>query len=169
MPTKSKSHATYSPEFKEQALLKARQRGKQSIRALADELNISFGTLKSWLKSPRAEVPHAAPLPVGGSAHAWSLAQRLQALIQSHALTGEALAAWCREKGLFEHQLHQWHAAFCQPSSVSSPVDGALRALQRDHAQLQRQLLRKDKALAEAAALLVLQKKFQALWEEEAK
>lgn len=44
----------------------------------------------------------------------------------------------------------------------------ALRALQREHALLQRQVLRKDKALAEAAALLVLQKKFQALLGDEA-
>jgi hypothetical protein len=42
-----------------------------------------------------------------------------------------------------------------------------LRELQSKHDQLERQLLRKDKALAEAAALLVLQKKFQALWADE--
>ena len=44
--------------------------------------------------------------------------------------------------------------------------DGALRELQARHEQLQREMRRKDRALAEAAALLVLQKKFQALWED---
>ena len=45
----------------------------------------------------------------------------------------------------------------------------ALRELQVKHDGLQRELRRKEKALAEAAALLVLQKKFQALWEVEKK
>ena len=44
----------------------------------------------------------------------------------------------------------------------------ALRELQAKHDQLQRDMRRKDKALAEAADLLVLQKKFQALWADEA-
>ncbi len=171
MPTQS--HTAHSPEFKEQALLKARQRGDKTIRSIAQELNLPFGTLKGWLKSSNARAApaaHAPPgLPVGGSAQSWSPAQRLQALNESHAFTGEALAAWCREHGLFEHQLGQWRAAFCAPSTTESNSHmTALRALQREHALLQRQVLRKDKALAEAAALLVLQKKFQALLGDEA-
>ena len=73
------------------------------------------------------------------------------------------LHAWCREKGLFEHQLKAWGEAFCSataPESCESKT--ALRDLQVKHDGLQRELRRKDKALAQAAALLVLQKKFQA-------
>jgi hypothetical protein len=83
---------------------------------------------------------------------------------------GPALHAWCREKGLFEHQLIQWREAFCastQPSAASAAeqrlANGALRELQGRHDQLEREVRRKDRALAEAAALLILQKKFQAL------
>ena len=100
----------------------------------------------------------------------WTPVQRLLALNESHALSGSALHAWCREKGLFEHPLIQWRDAFyaaAQPTAVSAAeqrlANTALRELQGRHDQLEREMRRKDRALAEAAALLVLQKKFQAL------
>ena len=163
----------HSAAFKEQALSKARQRGNRTLGAIADELNMSVGTLKGWLKTPRkvpAVPPHAAELPADLPAHQWSAPQRLRALHESHALSGPALHAWCREKGLFEHQLQQWNQDFCAAGADSTTsqqqATKALRELQGHHEQLQREMRRKDRALAEAAALLVLQKKFQALWED---
>ena len=41
---------TYSLEFKEQALRKALERGQHTLQDVADELNLSLGTLKNWLK-----------------------------------------------------------------------------------------------------------------------
>lgn len=43
-------HSLHSPEFKEQALLKARGRGARSLASVAGDLNMSHGTLKNWLK-----------------------------------------------------------------------------------------------------------------------
>jgi hypothetical protein len=95
----------------------------------------------------------------------------MQALNESHALSGEALHSWCREKGLFAHQLQTWREAFltgAEPMTGSARDNrSAVRELQSKNDLLERQLRRKDKALAEAAALLVLQKKFQALWADE--
>jgi hypothetical protein len=61
--------------------------------------------------------------------------------------------------------LEQWKANFCSPNEVDRQREevSALRALKVENQSLERELLRKDKALAEAAALLVLQKKFRAL------
>ncbi len=160
----------HSSEFKEQALSKARQRGSRTLKSVADELNLSLGTLKGWLKlsaKHTAGSPHAANLPGDVPSRQWSPAQRLLALNQSHTLTGSALHAWCREKGLFEHQLKQWRESFCAPAPEQRQANAALREMQVKHDQLQRELRRKDKALAEAAALLVLQKKFQALWAQQ--
>ena len=163
----------HTAEFQEQALSKVRTRGKRTLESVATELNMPLGTLKGWLKRSSTDgvgLPHAAN-PLGDvPAGQWSSAQRLLALQESHALSGSALHAWCREKGLFEHQLKQWRDAFCAP--VHTPVvsaaqqrvaNTALRELQARHDRLQREMRRKDRALAEAAALLVLQKKFQAL------
>ena len=44
-----------------------------------------------------------------------------------------------------------------------------IKQLKQAKKQLEKELLRKDRALAEAAALLVLQKKLHALWGDEAK
>lgn len=163
----------HSIEFREQALSKVRQRGARSVQDIADELNMPCGTLRKWIsqtnKSDRAPVPQVQ-LPADVPAQSWSPAQRLLALNQTHTLSGEDLHAWCREKGLFEHQLKAWREAFCSATPVDSKeTKSALRELQGKHEFLQRELRRKEKALAEAAALLVLQKKFQALWEDEEK
>ena len=167
----------HPPEFQEQALSKVRARGKRTLESVAAELNMPLGTLKGWLKRSGLEgagLPHAAT-PLGDvPARQWSPAQRLLALQESHALSGSALHAWCREKGLFEHQLKQWRDAFCAMSNPAGQTPAAsaaaqraantaLRELQARHDRLQREMRRKDRALAEAAALLVLQKKFQAL------
>lgn len=162
-----------STEFKEQALSKARQRGSRTLESVASELNMALGTLKGWLKRSGKEaagLAHAPTLRAGVPARQWAAAQRLLALNESHTLSGPALHAWCREKGLFEHQLIQWRDAFCATGQAVTAntaeqrvATATLRELQGRHEQLQRQMRRKDRALAEAAALLVLQKKFQAL------
>jgi hypothetical protein len=72
------------------------------------------------------------------------------------------LHAWCREQGIFPHHLQ----AFETGTSETAVSRAEWRELQVSHQALQRELKRKEKALAEAAALLVLQKKYQALWEE---
>jgi hypothetical protein len=163
----------HSPEFKEQVLSKARARGSRTLESVATELNMSLGTLKGWLKGSAlqgAVPPHSVTLPGDVPARQWTPVQRLMALHESHSLSGPALHAWCREKGLFEHQLIQWREAFCAvdraPAAGAAEqrqANAALRELQGRHDQLQREMRRKDRALAEAAALLVLQKKFQAL------
>jgi len=158
-------------EFREQALSKVRQRGTRSVRAIAEELNMAAGTLRKWWAPSNAGVAVCAPpaeLPGELPAESWSAAQRLLALHQIHGLSGAALHAWCRGSGLFEHQLIAWRAAFCAPASPDSRESKlAVRELQTRNDGLQRKLRRKEKALAEAAALLVLQKKFRAMWEDE--
>lgn len=84
-------------------------------------------------------------------------------------MAGETLNAWCREHGIFPHHLIEWQAAFCTDKKAGPAESKALRTLKEDNDRLQREVLRKDKALAEAAALLILQKKFRALWEDEVK
>jgi len=171
----------HSAEFKEQALRKARERAGRTLGDVAAELNMSLGTLKGWLKQAGAiaattegqskDQQHATmPQPGERPASQWTAEQRLAALNESHALSGPALHAWCRERGLFEHQLVAWRTAFCTGTAADPRQErAAFKVLQSKHEQLQRELRRKERALAEAAALLVLQKKFQALLEDEDK
>lgn len=157
------SKKQYSDEFKEQALAKVYSRGKRTIQSIADESNLSIHTLKNWMKSTTTTDrpnPNPAKRPQD-----WRPEERLLALHESHGLNGEALNAWCRQRGLFAHQLAQWQSDFCSAIQPRSSGDDSqtLRALKADNQRLERELNRKDKALAEAAALLILQKKVRAL------
>lgn len=156
---------SYSAAFIEQALGKVLQRGSRTIESVADELNMNRSTLKGWMKQ-RSKQHRMSMVKREKRPVEWSLAERLLALQESHGLEGESLNAWCREKGVFAHHLTQWRADFCNGggSGNGAPVSAQeWRALKDENQKLQRELTRKEKALAEAAALLVLQKKFQAL------
>ena len=169
---------TYSLELKERALIKARDRGDQTLQMVADENQVSLATLKNWLKrSPAVPgLPHGATQPLRADPTGvarWGPRERLAALGASHELTGEALSAWCRSQGLFVHQLQAWREGFCATGSGAATTtdpaqSAAFKALTIKHASVVKELARKERALAEAAALLVLQKKFQALWEDAA-
>jgi transposase-like protein len=158
----------YADGFKEQALAKAFARsGAQSVRSIAADLGMSMGTLGGWMKralrdqkNPPVKALHAAD---------WRPEQRLLALHESYGLGEEALNAWCRERGLFAHDLTQWQREFCETVGTAGRREDSeeLRQLRLTNVQLQRDLNRKEKALAEAAALLVLQKKYRALWAAE--
>jgi len=153
----------YSESFRQQALEKVYARGTGTIEMVASELNMSKGTLRNWMKVDK----HNAPARSGQRSRRpkdWSLAERLELLKESHGLDEAALNAFCREKGIFRHHLEQWQAAFTAGGADDTRVE--LRELKESHKALTRELNRKEKALAEAAALLVLQKKYRALWEE---
>ena len=158
----------HSPAFVEQALVKVFSRGGRSVQAVADDINVNYHTLKNWM-TRKAVAEKNTPAAKEKRPQDWSAQEQLVALHETHGMTGETLSAWCREHGIFSHHLTEWQAAFCTDRK-SAPADSkALRSLKDDNERLQREVLRKDKALAEAAALLILQKKFRALWEDEGK
>ncbi len=164
---------TYSAAFIEQALVKVYSRGNRTIQSVAGELNINHYTIKNWMRNKVKENRNAPDVMAKEKRpQDWRAEEQLLALQESHVLSGEALNAWCRERGLFAHHLSSWKTAFCSPqkaTAASLPDSRELRGLKDENEQLKRELTRKEKALAEAAALLILQKKFRALWEGEVK
>ena len=158
--------ATYSKAFIEQALVKVYSRGDRSISSVANDLNINHHTLRYWMKKKTQMVSSTEPTKEKRP-HDWTAEEQLMALHESHGLTGEKLQAWCRERGLFAHNLASWKAAFCAGAKASAPSGREVKTLKDENVKLKRELVRKEKALAEAAALLILQKKFRALWEDE--
>jgi len=157
----------YSEAFIEQALVKVYSRGDRTVRSVAEDMNVSFHTVKNWMKrkvvGKQSVVATKEKRPQD-----WSADEQLVALHETHGLSGEPLHAWCREKGLFAHHLTCWKTAFCA-NGKAAPGTREIRALKDENEKLKRELVRKEKALAEAAALLILQKKFRALWEDEVK
>lgn len=155
----------HSAAFREQALLKVFARNGRPIAAVASDLGLSIETLKGWMRQARALGRKGASGSDVASSDHESLAGRLELLMASAGLSGDALQAWCRERGIYAHQLATWKATFALGADAAAvkPLRQERDSLKQELDRLQRQLLRKDKALAEAAALLVLSKKFQAL------
>lgn len=157
-----KQNQKYTSEQRSQALQRVALRGAQTIEQVAAGCGVLVGTLKVWMKRDKRS---AAVAGSSKPASAYSPAEQLNAFVETAHMDAPALAAWCRGKGLFPHHLQAWRVALTAPRKDDSQ---ALREACRQRDGLARELLRKDKALAEAAALLVLQKKFQAMFSGEA-
>jgi transposase-like protein len=94
----------------------------------------------------------------------WSPMERLQLLVETNGLGDQELGELLRKRGIHREQLEEWRAAaeeaFARPTTTRKSADA------KRIKQLERELVRKDKALAEAGALLLLQKKVQALYRD---
>jgi len=101
----------------------------------------------------------------------WSAEAKLATVIETAALSEEELSQYCREKGLYPEQVRRWKEESLQGFQRSAEREKQLRkksqADQKQIKKLERELRHKEKALAETAALLVLRKKLDALWEDD--
>ena len=122
------------------------------------EVGVSVDTLERW----RSE-----SLTMPARERAWSAAARLSAVITTAAMDESTRSAWCRENGVYPQELDAWRASATQALATpeeqrASPKETA--ADRKRIKELERELRRKDKALAETAALLVLSKKLEAIF-----
>ena len=146
--------------------------GAMSARALARETGLSNVVLSKWLRQagkvramPDKDEPPQGP-PSARPAQQWSTAEKLRVVVETSELAGEALGEYLRGHGLHQAQVERWRAdakeAFERPRTDGQA--GQTAAARRRIKELERELRRKDKALAETTALLVLRKKLNALW-----
>lgn len=101
----------------------------------------------------------------------WTGENKLAVVIETSALNEEGLAEYCRQKGLYVEQIARWREAAAAGAETQRPLSVAeRRELQQERKKtrkLTKELRRKDNALAETAALLVLQKKAREIWGDE--
>jgi transposase len=122
------------------------------VEAVSQTVGISVGTLERW----RAEV---LAKPSGEESRHWTPAARLEAVIATAAMHQSARSAWCREHGVYPTELDTWKQdAIGGLGEPRAPESVAVKQERRRIKELERELHRKDKALAETAALLVLSK-----------
>lgn len=156
----------YSPERKEAVLRKMMPPDNLTIKDLAIEEGISEATLFNWRKQAREK---GLLMPDGGSGpEGWSARDKFTAVLESAAFNETDLAEYCRKKGIYPEQVSRWRTVCENANDWDREHNLRLKASQKADKQrirqLERELNRKEKALAEAAVLLVLQKKFQAVW-----
>jgi hypothetical protein len=129
-----------------------------AIDLVSREVGISVTTL---------ERANALANGAAAGSQRWTAAARLEAVIVTAAMDEAARSAWCREQGLYPAELDAWKqdavAGLGEPRATSA-VEA--RQDRRRVKELERELHRKDKALAETAALLVLSKKLAAVFHQ---
>jgi transposase-like protein len=160
--------ARYSAERKEAVLKKLLPPHNISVAALAKEEGISDQTLYNWrtkIKQQGQPVPGNKP-----TSEQWSSEAKLAVVISTAPLSESELSQYCRENGLFVEQVKCWKEECLGGFQLSAEQkkESKQQAKKDKHEiqSLKKELRRKEKALAETAALLVLRKKLNAFWEE---
>jgi len=154
----------YSQAFKEQAVKKVLLRAKNvTIQAIASELGVSCSTLYSWISKMGRNGEEISMTKEKKPAD-WSLEERLNMIISCGTHEGEELSSICRQNGLYPHHIKQWKEDFLASKKPEGISKGDTKKLAVENKSLKKELRRKDKALAETAALLVLQKKVHEIW-----
>lgn len=156
--------ARYGQTFKDRAVARLLPPESATLELVSKEVGIAVGTLQRWQDSVQS-------MPARG--RAWTAPAKLQAVITTAALSEADQSAWCREHGIYPAELAQWCAS--ATTALADPQDAraspqVTRKDRKRIKELERELLRKDRALSETAALLVLSKKVAAIynWGEDA-
>ena len=145
---------------------------RQSVAQISEELGIHVVTLYNWRKAWRLQgevVPASEKDPEG-----WGATDKFTVVLETAGLNATELSAYCRERGLFPEQVERWRQASQDANEKPVLTLKEQKELERLRAQdqkeikrLKQELRRKEKALAEAAALLIASKKIQAFWGED--
>lgn len=158
----------YSDEFKEHLIRQMLPPISKSVRQLHNETSVSEQTLFKWKKQAKAS-GMAAPSGTGTSED-WSSEDKFLIVLETARMNQAELAEYCREKGLYVEQIEAWRDACVNANgsvaNESKRLKKDLSESKKQVTKLNRELKRKEAALAETAALLVLRKKAQAIWGE---
>jgi transposase-like protein len=155
-------HSNYSREFKEAIVSKIVNRGNQTVAQVCEAEGIGKATAANWLKS--AIVPG---MNKKNKKKTWSPKQKLKAISETMSASEAEMGAYLRKEGLHSQQIKEWQdKAIASLGNLPKPLGGKD---ERDEliAKLEKEILRKDKALAEASTLLILQKKVQLIWDRQ--
>ncbi len=159
----------YSAAFK--AKMVQKMLGGRSANSLAQEIGVNQPTLSKWLRDASSLRPvkrreqNDPGKTEGRRPDDWSAEEKLEAVLEAKGLSGTELGEFLRRRGLHEEQLREWEAAAIESLRGRKATGKSAEA--KRVKELERELRRKEKALAEAAALLVLRKKANALWGDE--
>lgn len=160
----------YSAETREWVIKQMMPPFNRAVIELAGATGITTVTLRSWRQHAR-DVGEFMP-GNGKSSDRWSSVEKFRVVLETASLNEVESSQYCRSKGIYPEQIRQWREA-CEQANVAPETKST--AAQRNEAkagdkrirELERQLKRSDAARAEAAALLNLRKKADAIWGKE--
>ncbi|MCP3896066.1 MAG: transposase, partial [Bacteroides sp.] len=157
------------PKIIKEAALERMFNTDLSLREISDQLGIPRATLHQWKRNYRMfqddKQSHAT---TDNPAESWTPEQKFAVVLETATLSEVELNTYCREKGVYPGQIKAWREACVRgnaPQDKQLRREGIYQQQKRKIKSLEREVKRKDKALSETVALLVLRKKYDALWE----
>jgi transposase-like protein len=182
--SKQNKDVEYSESIKARMIKRLTGPNAMSANALAREVGISQNTLSRWLRTAGTVATVSSGKgkgkgkgkkassggKAGRRAQDWTMQEKLRIVLEAERLSDEELGVLLRREGLHREQLDQWREAAADalgkpPARKRGKPEPTPE--QKRIKDLERQLRHKEKALAEAAALLVLKKKFEAVFGDE--
>lgn len=149
----------YSETFRSRMVQRMVGADAMSAHALAQEVGVAQESLSRWLRQSR----NVGTMTHSAKKNPWTGAEKLRVVLAAQGLSETDLGALLRREGVHEPDLRAWQAA-AETALNTRPRRAGVSTEQRRIQALERELRRKDAALAETAALLVLKKKVQAIW-----
>jgi transposase len=161
----------YSAKFKKKMLEKMMGPGARSANSLSKEVGVSQSALSEWLRKakmgvmPKDDGEGRRAREQGGRQKRWSPAEKIRVVKDATAAGEAGLGALLRREGLHEADLERFREEVLEAAARGFDAGRRRRGLslqEKELRALRKELTRKEKALAEAAALLVLRGKVQA-------
>lgn len=148
----------YSEEFKQTIVQKILMPGGPSISEMAEKIGVHHTSIRNWIKS------HGKRSTM--ETKEWTPEAKLQAIIETAGMTENQLGEFLRANGLHFQDVENWKQGFYDAQkTVGRPkIDPELAQLRVEKKELTRDLNRKEKALAEMSARVILLKKSQQIF-----
>jgi len=154
----------YTESFRKAMVQKLLMPGGPSIQELSREIGVSDQSLYNWKAKYQNRGNKYSDY--SKSPRQWTDAEKYEALLEAAKLTGEDLGKWLREKGLRSEHIERWQHDM-KKNLTQQKKNTELKEAKKRIKELEREVRRKDKALAEMSALVVLKKKVGILWGDE--
>ena len=135
-----------------------------SASALSKEVGISQPSLSRWLREASRIPGMSKPPKKEKSPHRWSAEERWRLILEASSLSEDELGAFLRREGIHASQLEEWRKSAMESLTAQKTKRRVVSKEMKRIRELEKELRRKDKALAEVTALLVLKKKIEAIW-----
>ena len=157
-----RTRQTYSKEFKEAIVRKILDRGNLSIAQICEREGVQKMTASKWMR----DGARVSDMVKEKSSLKWSAEDKLRIINATHALSEQELGVYLRANGVHAVQLSEWRSDVLKGLAPVKPEKPVFKKDERDEKikLLEREIRRKDKALSEASALLILQKKIGMIW-----
>jgi transposase-like protein len=155
----------YPDEFKASIITKLLAPNNADIPALAIESGIPKDTLYTWRIQHRRRDQQFKAQKIDDNSKITS-SEKFDIVIETAHMNQAELSAYCRSKGLYSEQIDTWRTQCRQANANLSPQADRKKFNEQNKEiqQLKSELTRKEKALAEAATLLILKKKAHQIW-----